>query len=153
MILVSYFTKGGASEKYANEIAEALKADGLDVEINNLANDIPDIKKFDTIILGTGVRMYRVYGRWKKLLKKSDLESKQLFMFLSSGMAIEEPEKAVEKFLQPLVRKYNLKPQSMKSFPGIIPEKWAKMDGQKDTLNLNMAKEWALEISRQIKGK
>ena len=153
MILVGYFTKGGASEQYANEIAETLKTDGLDIEITNLAQGVPDITNFDIIILGTGVRMYRVYGRWKKVLKQKEIGSKQLYMFLSSGTAIDEPDKAVEKFLQPIVKKYSLKPNSMISFPGIIPEKWADSDGQKNTVKIEKAKEWALEISRQIKSK
>jgi len=153
MILVGYFTKGGASEQYANEIAETLKTDGLDIEITNLAQGVPDITNFDIIILGTGVRMYRVYGRWKKVLKQKEIGSKQLYMFLSSGTAIDEPDKAVEKFLQPIVKKYGLKPNSMISFPGIIPGKWADLDGQKNTVKIEKAKEWALEISRQIKSK
>jgi len=108
--LVAYFTKGGASEEYAKIIAETLTTNGHNIEISNLAHDIPDITAFDTVVLGTGVRMFRVYRRWKKVLKQKPLSSKNLFMFLSSGTAIEEPNKAVEKFLHPLVEKYNLKP-------------------------------------------
>jgi hypothetical protein len=74
-------------------------------------------------------------------------------MFLSSGTAIEEPDKAVEKFLRPLVEKYHLKPKSLVSFPGKIPEKWAKMDGKKETTKPESAKAWALEIAHQIRNK
>ena len=153
-ILVSYFTKGGASETYAKIIAETLTTDGFNVETCNLANNIPDVTSFDTVILGTGVRMYRVYGRWKKVLKQKTLNSKNLFMFLSSGTAAEDPEKAVEKFLQPIVKKYNLNPGSLVSFPGKMPEKWAKYDDDKKmTMNPDLAKEWAHEIGAQIKTK
>jgi len=125
--LVAYFSKGGASEEYAKVIAETLTANGLAVETCNLAHDIPDVTAFNTVVLGTGVRMSRVYRRWKKLLKQKALNSKQLFMFLSSGTAIEDPDKAVDKFLHPLVEKYGLKPKSLVSLPGKIPEKWAKL--------------------------
>lgn len=152
-ILVAYFTKGGASEEYAKIIAETLTVDGLSVETYNLASDIPEILEFDTIILGTGVRMFHVYRRWKKILKQKELISKQLFMFLSSGMAIEEPDKAVVKFLHPLVEKYDLKPESMVAFPGKIPEKWAKSDDQKETMKPDIAKEWAEGISRKVQSK
>ena len=74
-------------------------------------------------------------------------------MFLSSGTAIEDPDKAVEKFLRPLVEKYDLKPKSLVSFPGKIPEKWAKLDGQKETMKPEKAKVWAQEIARQIQRK
>ena len=151
--LVAYFTKGGASEIYAKVIAETLTANGLEVETCNLANDIPDVAAFDTVILGTGVRMFRVYRRWKKVLKQKALNSKHLFMFLSSGTAIEEPDKAVEKFLHPLVEKYGLKSKSLVSFPGKIPERWAKLDGQKETIKPDKAKEWAKEIARQFQSK
>ena len=146
-ILVAYFTKGGASEKYANIIEDTLKEKELDVETINLAHNIPDIKPYDTVILGTGVRMFMVYRRWKKNLKKKTLAKKNLFMFLSSGMAIEEPEKAVDKFLQPIVKKYGLKPKLLVSFPVIIPEKWAKSDDQKETIKPDKAKKWAKKIA------
>jgi menaquinone-dependent protoporphyrinogen IX oxidase len=151
--LVAYYTKGGASEKYSRVIADTLTANGLAVEICNLAHNIPDITAFDTVVLGTGVRMFRVYRRWKKILKQRALDSKNLFMFLSSGTAIEEPDKAVEKFLRPLVERYNLKPKSLVSFPGKTPERWAKGEGQKETLKPDEAKTWAQEIAGQIKGK
>jgi menaquinone-dependent protoporphyrinogen IX oxidase len=152
-ILVAYFTKGGASEDYAKVIAETLTESGLAVKLCNLAHDIPDVADFDTVVLGTGVRMSRVYRPWKKVLKQKTLGSKHLFMFLSSGTAIEEPDKAVEKFLRPLVEKYHLKPESLVALPGKIPEKWAKLDGQKETMKPEKAKEWAQEIARQIQSK
>jgi menaquinone-dependent protoporphyrinogen IX oxidase len=151
--LVAYFTKGGASEEYAKVIVETLTENGLVVEICNLAHDIPEVAAFDTVVLGTGVRMFRVYRPWKKVLKQKALSTKQLFMFLSSGTAIEDPDKAVEKFLRPLVEKYDLKPKSLVSFPGKTPEKWAKLDGQKETMKPETAKAWAQEITHQIHSK
>jgi menaquinone-dependent protoporphyrinogen IX oxidase len=151
--LVAYYTKGGATEAYAEVIAETLTENGLSVKTCNLAQGIPDIVAYDTVVLGTGVRMFRVYRPWKKVLKQKALSNKLLFMFLSSGTAIEEPDKAVEKFLRPLAEKYNLIPTSMVSFPGKIPEKWAKLDGQKETMKPERAKVWAQEIVRQVKSK
>lgn len=151
--LVAYFTKGGASEQYAKVIVETLTENGLTVEVCNLAHEIPEVAAFDTVVLGTGVRMFRVYRPWKKLLKQKALSNKHLFMFLSSGTAIEEPDKAVEKFLRPLVEKYNLKPKSLVSFPGKIPEKWTKLDGKKETMKPETAKAWAQEIAHQIQSK
>ena len=150
-ILVAYFTKSGASKEYAEVIAETLSTNGLSVEICDLSDDIPDITSFNILVLGTGVRMFMVYRRWKKILKQQSIRNKHLYMFLSSGTAIEDPEKAVEKFLQPLVQKYNLKPDSLVSFPGKTPEKWAKYDKtQKETMQPDLAKKWAEEIAHQI---
>lgn len=150
-ILVAYYTKGGASEQYASKIVETLKSDGLNVEMYDLKKNIPDISDFDTVILGTGVRMFMVYRRWRKILKQKKLGDKKLYMFLSSGMAMDEPEKAVEKFLDPLVKKYKLNPESMVSFPGWFPEKWAENEKQKNSVKPELAKRWAQKIFRQIK--
>ena len=152
-ILVAYYTKGGASEEYAKVTAETLTADGLTVETRNLAHEIPDVTAFDTVVLGTGVRMAMVYRRWRKVLKQKALSNKRLFIFLSSGTAIEKPDEAVNKFLRPLMEKYNLKPESLISFPGKIPEKWAKYDGQKETMKPEQAKAWAQMITNQVQGK
>lgn len=151
--LVAYFSKGGATEEYAKVIAETLTADGLAVEIRNLAHGIPKITAFDTVVLGTGVRMGMAYRRWRKVLKQKALRDKRLFLFLSSGTAIEEPDTAVKKFLRPIVDKYNLGPALLISFPGKTPEKWAKLDGEKETMNLEMAKAWAEKIASQIQDK
>jgi len=152
--LVAFFTKGGASEEYANIIAETLSTNGLSVETFNLANDIPDITAFDTVILGIGVRMSMVYRRWKKVLKQKAIKDKHLYLSLSSGMAAEEPDKAVKKFLHPLVKKYDIKPDSIISFPGKIPENWAKYDNSlKVTMNPDLAKKWAEEIVGKIQSR
>jgi hypothetical protein len=74
-------------------------------------------------------------------------------MFLSSGTAIKEPEQAVEKFLKPLVDKYGLKPVSLISFPGIIPEKWIQPGEEKDTMKPEKVKAWTQEIADMIKEK
>jgi menaquinone-dependent protoporphyrinogen IX oxidase len=152
-ILVAYFTKSGASEEYAKIIGDTLTKNGLTVDLSNLAHAIPDVTAYDTIVVGTGVRMSMVYRRWKKILRQKALSDKLLFMFLSSGTAIENPEKAVEKFLSPIVEKYHLKPKSLVSFPGKIPEKWAKPDAPKETMKPESAKAWALEIAHQIQNK
>jgi menaquinone-dependent protoporphyrinogen IX oxidase len=148
--LVAFYTKGGASEEYAKIISEALASKGFMVELKNLADDIPDVSSYEIIVLGTGVRMFRVYRRWKKVLKQKSLINKPLFMFLSSGTAIEDPQKAVDKFLRPVVEKYHLSPKSLVSFPGKIPEKWQKLDGQKETMKPEKAKEWSQEIVHQL---
>jgi menaquinone-dependent protoporphyrinogen IX oxidase len=152
-VLVAYFTKSGASEQYAKVIAQTLMDNGFDVKTYNLSEDIPDIAFFDTVIVGTGVRLFRVYSPWKKILKQKQLSDKHLFMFLSSGTAIEDADKAVEKYLNPLKKKYNLSPKSMVSFPGIMPEKWAKLDKGDQTFDARIAQPWALKIIEHIQNK
>lgn len=151
-VLIAYFTKGGASKEYAQIIADTLEENGFSIHVCNLSDALPKIADFDIIVLGTGVRMFMVYRRWKKILKQKAIKDKHLYLFLSSGMAIEDPVKAVEKFLDPIIKKYDLKPDSMVSFPGKVPEKWAKYDeSQKETIKPELAEKWAEEIAGNFK--
>jgi len=150
-ILVAYFTKGGATKEYAQTILDTLKEHNLSAELHNLADGKPNIEAYDTIILGAGVRMFMVYRPMKKILKQKEIKNKQLHLFLSAGMAVDEPKEAVEKFLKPLVEKYNVTPTSMISLPGKIPEKWVEKESQKDPMKPDLAQKWAEEIIEHIK--
>ena len=150
--LVAYHTKGGASETYAKIIAETLAGQGFQADLVNLKEKIPDVASYENIIVGTGVRITMVYRRWRKVLKQKALKDRRLFIFLSSGTAIKNPEQAVEKYLKPVVDRYGLKPLSIASLPGVIPDKWAKTDADKDTIKPEKAREWALEIAERLKG-
>jgi len=66
---------------------------------------------------------------------------------------MEDPEKAVEKFLSPLLKRYDLRPVDMISFPGAVPERWAETEEQKNAVTPEKAKTWALEISTHLKKK
>jgi menaquinone-dependent protoporphyrinogen IX oxidase len=149
--LVAYHTKGGATETYAKVITETLEAQGIQTDLVNLREKKPDVTNYDNIIVGTGVRMFMVYGKWKKILKQKSLAEKKLFMFLSSGMAIDDPEQAAEKFLRPIVNKYTLSPISMVSFPGMIPEKMTESDKHRDSVKPEIARKWASEIMKNLK--
>ena len=102
---VVYFTKGGAAEIYANAVADELVGFGHLVDIINLRqNETPNLTAYDNVILGTGVRIGMVYRRAKKFLKRDELKEKNLAIFLASGIAIDEPERSEEKFLEPLMK-------------------------------------------------
>ena len=77
-ILVAYFTKVGASKEYATIIAESFTQQGYPVDTCNLADSYPDLQPYDIVILGTGVKINRVYGKWKKILKQQSLHTKLL---------------------------------------------------------------------------
>lgn len=54
--IVLYVTKSGATSECANLLAEKLRCPAYD-----LAKSTPDISGFDTIIIGAGIRMGKVY--------------------------------------------------------------------------------------------
>ena len=150
--LIAYHTKSGASETYANVVAETLKTNGFEVNIINLINTKPDVSSYDLIIAGTGIRMFRIYGKWKKVLKHKDIGSKKLAIFLSSGTAVDKPQEAIEKWVNPLVEKYGLKPIAIGSFPGTMPEKFKEeKDKGKETMKPEIARQWAEELVQKLR--
>jgi menaquinone-dependent protoporphyrinogen IX oxidase len=151
-VLVAYQTKEGASELYAGAIAGTMKAKGFDVDLVDLKKAKPDIRKYEIIIVGAGVKISLVYGKWKSILKKKELADKKLAMFLTSGTAIEEPDKAINKYVQPIIDKYKLKPIAVGSFPGKVPEKFAEKDIHKNAVKSELASAWAEKLAQKIEG-
>jgi len=149
--LIAYQTKGGATRTYAEAIAQSLKSNGFEVDLYDLKNTKPDITKYQLVIVGAGVRMFIVYGRWKKILKHKRLGETKFAMFLTSGTAIENPEEAIEKWVNPLIEKYKLKPLAVGSFPGIVPEKFDEKGTMQNAVKPEIASQWAQEIADKLR--
>ena len=143
---VVYFTKGGAAEIYAAQVADVLSGFGHHVDVIDLRNDdSPDLAGYDNVVLGTGVRIGMVYRRAKRFLKRDDLKEKNLAIFLASGIAIEEPDRSEEKFLEPLIKKYGLDPVQCDAFPGFVPGH----DGNSPaTVDPVIARSWAASLAK-----
>jgi menaquinone-dependent protoporphyrinogen oxidase len=99
--IILYATKSGA----ARECAELLAAKIADCCIYDLSKQTPDIGDADTVILGSGVRMGKIYRPVRKFIDKNidKLLSKRMAVYLCNS----EPgtyEKAVGKnFPAPLI--------------------------------------------------
>ena len=146
--LIAHVTAGGATEMYANVIAETLRANGCDVDVVNLRREkVDDLSGYSSVVLGTGVRMSMVYRRARSFLARSDLEGKPLGIFLSSAMALDKPDEAREKFLDPLVRKNGLSPVMHDAFPGKVPLGPGKLEDKTDA---DIARKWAEEFARKL---
>ncbi len=151
--LVAYYTKSGASKTYAEEITKTLKDKGFDVTLIDLKHTKPDIANYGLIIAGTGIRMFRIYGKWKKILKHKQICDKKLAVFLSSGTAIENPQEAIDKWLQPLLDKCGARPIAIGSFPGTMPENFQdEKDKGKETMRPELARQWSEELATKIGG-
>ena len=145
--LIIYFSKGGASEQYTHIIAETLRTYGHVVDIVNLKREmISDLEEYDNIVVGTGVRIGKVYRRARKVLRRKDFKGKRLAIFLSSGIAVESPEKSKEKFLKSLVEKYGLDPIMYDAFPGKTPGSGGKLQ---DGTDPEIAKRWAQRLAER----
>lgn len=145
---VVYYTKGGAAEIYASTVADELAGFGHLVDVIDLRqNETPNLSAYENVILGTGVRIGTVYGRAKKFLKRDDLKDKNVAIFLASGIAIDEPERSEEKFLEPLVRQYGLEPVMCDAFPGYVP---GADDSSPQTVDPGIARTWAAKLAAKL---
>lgn len=92
--LIAYATKSGASRK----CAELLSAKLTDCSLVDLSKQVPDITSYDTVILGSGVRMGKIYKPMKGFIEKNRdaLLTKKVAIYLCHSYS-NTFQKAVEK--------------------------------------------------------
>lgn len=144
-ILVAYVSKGGAAARYAEVIAEVLRGYGEAVDVVDLRRvKRPPLDGYGRVVLGTGVRIGRVYGRARKFLRGRALKAKKVAVFLASGIAVDEPARAKAKFLDPLVTKAGIEPVMHDVFPGKLPGPNGALEDRTDP---ELARRWARELA------
>jgi len=82
--LIAYITKGAATEEAASAVANVLRNKcRFEVDLVDLKkNPFPDIAGYKNVIIGSGVRMQRVYREALKFLEKNDFGNKKVaFLF------------------------------------------------------------------------
>ncbi len=147
-IAVVYFTKGGAAEFYAGIVGDELREAGHDVTLIDLRKTRkPSLEPYSAIVVGTGVRIGMVYWRARRFLRRRELRNKTLAVFLASGVAIEDPDKARRKFLEPVIAKRGLAPVLLAAFPGMTPIEPGKYE---DTTDAAPARAWAAELAGML---
>jgi len=155
--LIAYVTKGGATEKYASEIATILREKyGLEVDLVNLNKDkSPDLSKYQNIIVGTGVRMFKVYGKAVKFIKNNNFDGKKTALFLASGKAGNPKtyDDAIRDYVNKQILDKNLhfKPVAAAAFGGRTRIFGRDMDppGYAEQV-MTKVKAWAEELGKQL---
>ena len=129
--LIVYGTRYGATEMTSEEIADALRHEGLDVKVVNLKNDkVKDIAEYELVIVGSGIQINRWTKEPEKLLKKfqKELAKKKVALFVCCGSTqplddktdkAESIEKARTKYLEEKAAKYHLQPVTMDLFGSV----------------------------------
>ncbi len=81
--IIVYATKSGASRKCAELLASKIK----DCSFFDLSKQVPEIERFDMVILGSGVRMGKIYKPMKGFIEKymKALLSKKTAFFLCNS--------------------------------------------------------------------
>lgn len=146
--LLAYVTAGGATERYAQVIADTLRSRGHVVELVDLRRTVvPDLSEYENVVVGAGVRIAMVYRKAKQFLKRKDLRGKRLAVYLSSAMAIKDADKARARFLTPLMERLGLTPVMCDALPGKVPAGGGKLEDRTDA---DLARRWAEELAERL---
>ncbi len=79
-ITVIYYSETGNTKKVAQAIASALKCKAISIE------NIKNIKKYNTIFIGSPVYMWNPAPEVKKFIRKSSLKNKKIAVFCTFGL-------------------------------------------------------------------
>ena len=149
--LIAYDTKGGVTEETAQKIAETLRSKyQLEVDLVDLRKQkAPDLSGYRNIIIGSGVRVGKVYDKALKFLE-SALGDKRVAFYVCSAEAGTPGsyDKAKLKFVENVLANYpDVKPIATEAFGGRI-----KMLGKTIADNRDMAKveAWAEELGKKL---
>lgn len=150
-VLIAYETKSGVTGESANIIAGVLRSEyGFEVDVVNLKEKPePDLTEYGSIIIGSGIRMGRWYGRAKNLLKV-DFEGKNVVVFVSACSAGDPKthDEAVTKYLDDVLVKYpKLKPLAATAFGGRM-QMFGKV--RSDTCDPDKVRAWAKEVGAKL---
>ena len=123
-VLVAYATHSGATRTLAETLAAALTADGLDVDLADIAES-PDPTEYDAVVLGSGVRVEAVEkpaASWAAL-HAGALAATAFAFFSCSGSAADPSKGGRQKATDTFLASLPVTPVAVKNFPG-----WVLMD-------------------------
>ena len=120
-----YGTRWGGTLDVAQQIGDALKAAGYEVDTFEAREGQPRLAYYDLIIVGSGIRADQWTKAALKFLERNaeDLKLAKTALFVSCQMADREEEaqqKAKRKYLFEIAEKYDLSPISLGFFGGFV---------------------------------
>jgi len=85
--LVAYASKSGAAEEAAKTIADILKNSyNLEVDLVNLRKEKPNLAQYKNVVVGSGIRMNKVYSEALKFMKQDFENRNWLFSFVAEEL-------------------------------------------------------------------
>lgn len=127
-VLLLYGTRYGTTKEISDEIERKIQEKGINTESFNLNNvnlkDIPQLDKFDGIILGTGIKIKRWTKEVKKFVKKriAELQALQNKMgfYVCCGEASKKDKisDAINNYITSKLEDIGLKPVLVDAFGG-----------------------------------
>jgi menaquinone-dependent protoporphyrinogen IX oxidase len=146
--LIAYATRGGTTEEYAKAISSVLtdefKMQADSVNLKKSRN--PDLTQYQNIIVGAGIKMFKMHKEGAEFLEKKNFGGKNVGIFLSSLVPRDE---AIKKYVDVILQKNTtLKPIAVEVFGGRM-----RMFGRtsQDMTDIEKAKEWTRKISEHLR--
>ncbi len=146
--LIAYATIGGTTEEYAKAINSVLTDEfKMQTDLVNLKKARnPDLKQYQNIIVGAGIKIFRMHKEGAKFLEKKNFEGKKVGIFLSSLVPRDE---AIKKYVYVILQKNStLKPIAVEVFGGRM-----RIFGRtsQDMTDIEKAKEWTRKIAEHLR--
>lgn len=145
--LIAYATRGGTTEDYAKAIKSVLTDEfKMQADLVNLKKARnTDLTQYQNIIVGAGIKMFRMHKEGAKFLEKKNFGEKNVGIFLSSLVPRDE---AIKKYVDVLLQKNpTLKPFAVEVFGGRM-----RIFGRtsQDMTDMEKAKEWTRKIAEHL---
>ncbi len=113
-VLIAYATRYGSTRFVVDDIEQYLtnlEVETIIIDLNETKKkNIPDLDEFDLIIIGASVAMFMWARKAKKFLKNLKKTNTPYGIFVCCGTAIEERDKAQEKYIDKYMKRRNLNP-------------------------------------------
>lgn len=145
--LIAYATRGGTTEEYAEAISAVLTDElKMQADLVNLKKSLnPDLTQYQNIIVGAGIKMFKMHKEGAQFLEKKNFGEKNVGIFLSSLVPRDE---AIKKYVDVILQKNTtLKPIAVEVFGGRM-----RIFGKtsEDRTDIEKAKDWTRKISEHI---
>ena len=117
--------------------------------VNLRENSSPDLVQYANVIIGSGVRMQKVYKEALKFLQ-NDFGDRRVAIFLSSGEAGDPKsyDQAITKYVKNVLAKYpHVRPVAAEAFGGRMAILGKTVS---DSRNMEKVRVWAEELGKKL---
>ena len=164
-VLVAYGSKYGSTKEIAEKIGEAIKQEGLQVEVLS-ADKVKDVAGYQGVVIGSASYMFNWRKEVKNFITKNEktLSERPVWIFSSGPLEKGDPVQLLKgqvlpKAFQPVVDR--IKPRDIAVFHGAIFmeklnffEKWMMQrikTGVGDFRDWEMITAWAKKVAADMK--